>query len=250
MSLPLYKISSQSAVGEIVSNFPTTRQILEEHDVDYCCGGARSLQDAASRAGAALEPLLQALQAAIAKASSAGEAAQPSWAAAPLTKLVNHIEYQHHSYTREALPRVEKLLAKVLRAHGEHHGVMLGQLQTLFLALQAELLPHLQQEEQLLFPHIRQLEMARLRRTAPPEICCGSIKNPIRQMETEHESAGETLSAMRKLSDGYAPPADACPTFIALYDALRELEDDLHEHIHLENNILFPRALAMAGDAP
>jgi len=247
--MTLQKIGPTTAIGDIVSNYPATRRVLEERGVDYCCGGARTLQDAATKAGTDMAALLAALEQAIAATTASGEATKPSWAAEALTKLVNHIEYTHHSYTREALQRIEGLLAKVLRAHGEHHGQMLRELQTLFQALQSDLLPHLQKEEQVLFPFIRRLEMARLRHDEPPTMHCGTVLNPIRQMETEHEAAGAALAQMRALTGGYAPPADACPTFMALYDALRELEDDLHEHIHLENNILFPRSIAMAGNA-
>lgn len=240
------KIGPATAIGEIVSTYPATRRILEERGVDYCCGGARSLKDAAAKADADMTALLSALEQAIAATTASGEAVKPTWAAESLTKLVNHIEYTHHSYTREALQRLEGLLAKVLRAHGEHHGQMLSELKRLFQALQGELLPHLQKEEQVLFPIIRRVETSRLRDETPPAMHSGSILNPIRQLESEHESAGAALAQMRALTGGYAPPADACPTFVALYDALRELEDDLHEHIHLENNILFPRSLAMA----
>jgi regulator of cell morphogenesis and NO signaling len=146
---------------------------------------------------------------------------------------------------REQLPRLQDLLAKVLKAHGPKHGTMLNPLQGTYNSLRQEIEQHLMKEEQVLFPYIRQIDEAASRGKPAPEMHCGSVQNPIRQMEHEHDNAGNALSRMRQLTDNYTLPGDACNTFRALYDGLQALEDDLHQHIHLENNILFPKAIKL-----
>ena len=158
-----------------------------------------------------------------------------------------HIEGKHHSYMKEALPRLGALFAKVLRAHGENHGKMLRPLQQTFAGLRAELEPHLMKEEQILFPYVRQMDSSVAATGVVPPMHCGTVQNPIRQMEAEHENAGAALARMRSVASDYALPDDACPTFTALFETLQEMEADLHEHIHLENNILFPRTVDMAN---
>jgi len=146
---------------------------------------------------------------------------------------------------KEALPRLRELVGKVLHAHGAHHGDMLRQVQDLYDALDTELTNHLRKEEEVLFPYIVAAEAHRQGGPKGPAACFGSVGNPIRQMEREHESAGAVLVQIRKLTGGYALPDDACPTFRALYEELERMEEDLHQHIHLENNILFPKTIAM-----
>ena len=135
----------------------------------------------------------------------------------------------------------------VLKAHAAHHGDVLRQVQALFDALNAELSSHLMKEEQVLFPYIVALEMHFRDGTAKPQAPFGSARNPIRQMEHEHESAGQALAKLREVTNNYTLPPDACPTFKAMYEELQRMEADLHQHIHLENNILFPRAIELEG---
>jgi len=149
----------------------------------------------------------------------------------------------------EALPKLRGLVRKVLNAHRAHHGDILGQVHDLYNALDTELTNHLRKEEDVLFAYIVAAEAHRLGDPEQPAGCFGSVGNPIRQMEAEHESAGEVLVQIRKATGDYALPDDACPTFRALYEELERMEEDLHQHIHLENNILFPRAIA-AESAP
>ena len=144
----------------------------------------------------------------------------------------------------EALPRIRDLLRKVLQAHGAHHGDTLRQVHVSYDALDTELTGHLRKEEEVLFPYIVAAEVHRQGGPQGPAACFGTVGNPIRQMETEHESAGAVLAQIRKVTGDYALPDDACPTFRALYEELERMEEDLHQHIHLENNILFPRAIA------
>jgi regulator of cell morphogenesis and NO signaling len=172
-------------------------------------------------------------------------ASDRDWYAAPVGELVDHIVKVHHRYMHEALPRLRMLIQKVLNAHGLHHGDMLRQVQTLYGALDAELSNHLMKEEQILFPYILAAEAHVRDGAEKPVPRFGSVCHPIQQMEHEHEAAGGTLMKLRQVTGNYALPQDACATFAALYEALEQMEADLHQHIHLENNILFPRATEM-----
>jgi regulator of cell morphogenesis and NO signaling len=242
------QIDGKTTVRELVGRCPQTRRVFERHGIDYCCGGGKSLADAAQESRAALPDLLRDIEAALA-APAATTAAEKDWYAASLHELIDHILRVHHVYMNEALPRLRGLVRKVLHAHGAHHGDMLRQVHDLYDALDNELTSHLQKEENVLFPYIVAAEAHRQGGPAEPAACFGSVGNPIRQMEHEHEDAGAVLAQLRKVTGDYTVPDDACPTFRALYEELEQMEDDLHQHIHLENNILFPRAIA-AESAP
>ncbi|MHB8901070.1 MAG: hemerythrin domain-containing protein, partial [Thermoguttaceae bacterium] len=175
------------------------------------------------------------------------ETAEKDWYSAPLTELVEHIVSTHHVYVKQALPRLRSLITKVLNAHGEHHGEMLRRVQGHFSALDNELTSHMMKEERMLFPYIVNLERHSREGTPKPVAPFGSVQNPVRQMESEHESAGGALVGLRQATGNFVLPGDACPTFRAMYEELQRFEADLHQHIHLENNILFPRAIAMEG---
>jgi regulator of cell morphogenesis and NO signaling len=157
-----------------------------------------------------------------------------------LTQLADHIEATHHSYLRSALPRISQLAAKVAQAHGSRHPEVI-EVQAVFDALREELEAHLQKEEAILFPMCRELDTA----STLPQFHCGTVRNPVHVMESEHDNAGRALSELRRLTGDYTLPEDGCNTYRALLDALTEMEGDLHQHIHKENNILFPRAVAM-----
>lgn len=234
-------IEPQTTVRELVGRCPQTRPVLEKHGIDYCCGGGQTLESAAARQNVSFAMLAAELdQAATAPPRGPTE---KDWFAAPLPELVDHIVGTHHAYLRTALPRLRMLIAKVLNAHGDRHGEMLRRVQASFTALDEELSAHLFKEEQVLFPHIvAAAQSTPGMRPMPP---FGTVRNPISQMEHEHDSAGAALADLRQATGDYALPGDACPTFRAMYDALRQLESDLHQHIHLENNILFPRAVEM-----
>lgn len=239
-SRPL-EISPEQTVGDLVVQFPQLRQTLEKLGIDYCCGGKKPLAEAAEGAGLQWEVVEATLTEAL---TAQPQADTRDWNAAPLSELADHILDTHHAFMWEQLPRLDGLLAKVEKAHGEHHGEMLAQLRRRYSALRSELEAHLTKEEQILFPLIKQTEACVNGDGARPVSHCGSVANPIRQMELEHDDAGNELAAMRKLTDNYELPPDACQTFAALYEGLAAMEGDLHEHIHLENNILFPKSAA------
>ena len=239
------QIDGKTTVRELVGRYPQTRKVFEDHGIDYCCGGGQCLADAADQCGLKLAALMDALTVVLQATPSTAQATDRDWYAAPLGELVNHIIDTHHSYMKKALLRLGGLVQKVLHAHGAHHGAMLRQVHDLFGALDAELTPHLMKEELVLFPYIVGLGAHDCGGTDKPTACFGSVQNPIRQMEHEHEIAGESLAKLRKVTGDYTLPPDACPTFRVLYDELQQMEADLHQHIHLENNILFPRAMEL-----
>jgi regulator of cell morphogenesis and NO signaling len=242
--MPL-QVDGKMTVRDLVGHYPQTRPVFEEHGIDYCCGGGKCLTEVASEHGLKLPALVDALENALQTASSEAKATEKDWYTAPLGELVNHIVQVHHGYMKTALPRLRSLVPTVLKAHGAHHGDTLHLVQDLFKALDTELSSHLMKEEQVLFPYIVALE-THVREGAPkPHAPFGTARNPIRQMEHEHESAGEVLAKLREVTCDYALPGGACPTFSAMYEELQRMEGDLHQHIHLENNILFPRTVEL-----
>jgi len=243
------QIDGKTTVRDLVGRYPQTRPVFETHGIDYCCGGGKCLAEATRERGLKLAELVSALEESLQAVPSQSTSTDKDWYAAPLTALVNHIVDVHHSYMKKALPRLRTLVPTVLKAHGAHHGEMLRQVQDLFDALDSELSSHLMKEEQVLFPYIVAAEAHRQGATVEPAACFGSVSNPIRQMEHEHESAGQTLARLREVTHDYALPTDACPTFSAMYEELQRMEADLHEHIHLENNVLFPRAIGLDESA-
>lgn len=226
-------------VGEVVAAAPRAARVFERVGIDYCCGGRKGLAAACAQAGVALEDVVAAIEA----EGSASSGAEVDWRATPLDALIDHIEATHHVFTRSELARAEGLAAKVRRAHGEAHPEVLAALET-FEALRDELLPHLLREEQVLFPYVRGLATGSRGRAPFP-----SVQMPIRMMDAQHEVAGDLLKRLRAQTHGYVAPAHACGTWRALWESLATLELDLHQHIHLESNVLFPRAVAAEAAA-
>ena len=227
-------------VREIAIEHPATVRVFESLGIDYCCGGKRSLQDACQRAGVPVERALDLLEGV--KEDSTTDTA--NWGGASAQELVRHIVGQHHSCVRSETPRLMIMFEKVVSRHGQAHSE-LASLRDLFKALTEELSVHMHKEENVLFPYFEQMESAVARGAAPPPVVFGSVEMPISRMLADHDDAGELLARIRALSNEYHAPESACPTYRALYHGLEEFERDLHHHVHLENNILFPRALHM-----
>jgi len=230
--------TENKTVRELALEIPAATRIFERLHIDYCCGGNRSLTDACRAAGVPLDSVLSALE------SPNAAAAARDWATAPLADLIGHIQSTHHAYTRDAISRIPLLLDKVCSKHGENHPEV-QQIRAHFADLGQELATHMMKEEMVLFPYMVRLEEAVLSGdpVIPPPF--GTVANPVRMMVHEHDSAGDLLREIRAASNGFTAPADACMTFQTVYAALAEFEADLHQHIHLENNILFPRAIAL-----
>jgi regulator of cell morphogenesis and NO signaling len=227
--------TTEKTVREIALENPASVRVFEALGIDYCCGGQRSLSEACARAEVDVEKTL-ALLAAAGRDEIPGE-----WTTRPLSEIIAHIVAHHHGFVRRETPRIAGLLAKVNAKHGAQHSE-LSQVENQFISIAQELAMHMLKEEQMLFPHIEGLERAAQTGAPAPVAFFGSVTRPIATMIAEHDDAGAILSRLRELTNGYSAPADACPSFVALYGALEDFERDLHRHIHLENNILFPRA--------
>jgi len=222
----------KTAVGSLVANDPGLARVFEELRIDYCCHGDVPLSTACEQRDLDPEEVVRLL--------NRSEGVPPdtrNWAVAPLSELCDHIEQTHHAYLRKEFPRLQQLIEKVTAAHARRHPE-LSDVKTVFDSLQAELMPHMMKEEQILFPAIRQLEVA----SEPLRLPFGTVRNPIRMMEHEHDAAGEALAKLHDLTNGYQIPRDNCNSYAAMIKVFTELERDLHKHIHKENNILFPRA--------
>jgi regulator of cell morphogenesis and NO signaling len=236
--------NSGTKVNEIALSNPGARHILEDAGIDYCCGGGKSLEDACLHANVPAEEILRRLR----QNSDQVVPGETPWTSAPLADLTKHIREHHHQYVREAIPRLRALLAKVRGKHVSNH-VELGEIETLFGDVAREMLMHMQKEEQILFPFIDSLERAASEGGAVEPPFFQTVRNPIYSMMKEHDSAGELMRQIRAASGGYKAPADACTSYQAAYQGLQEFENDLHLHVHLENNILFPRAVDLEGAA-
>jgi regulator of cell morphogenesis and NO signaling len=237
-------VTTEKTVGELALEIPGATRVFEKLGIDYCCGGGRTLDQACQAAHVSINQAEDSL----AEASRVASATAPArnWQAEPLSELLAHIQSTHHAYTREEIARLGPLFDKVCAVHGGNHPEVL-RLRELFSGLAAELTTHLMKEEMVLFPYILRMEEAVVAKepVLPPPF--GSVRNPVAMMMNEHDGAGSALREMRQIGNGYAAPPDACISFQTLYQALAAFEADLHQHIHLENNVLFPRAIAMEG---
>lgn len=238
-------IDAGNKVGDLAIAIPGARRVFEELGIDYCCGGGKSLSEACSGAGKSLPDVLEALE-----RGKEQPAAKPSedWQSRPLAELTAYIVEKHHGYTKRELERIERLVEKVVSVHAGNHPELLKVRDT-FKSLKTDLIAHMLKEEQVLFPRIEQLEgFVQSHRTVPAAFL-DAVRNPVRVMMMEHDAAGDLLRVLRSVSGNYAVPPDGCISYKTLYQTLQEIERDLHQHIHLENNILFPRTvqLKLAG---
>ncbi len=226
--------SSSVSIGDLVTANPGRSRVFEKFGVDYCCRGNQTLEEACTADGKDFA----AINAALAEFDASGESSdEPDCGAMSLTELVDHLEATHHEYLKAEMQPLSELIEKVFRVHGRNFA-WIGDLRRVYRDLVMELSAHLDKEEMVLFPMIRELE----RSAAKPSFHCGSVGNPINVMEMEHDAAGLHLSAMRDLAQNYQPPEDACNSFRAMMQRLEAMEYDIHRHIHKENSILHPKA--------
>lgn len=226
---------------ELALENPSSTRVFEKLGIDYCCGGNISLEHACQAANVGINQVLVFLE----KAQAAPAMQKDrDWQIEPLAALVAHIQSNHHKYTRDEIARLMPLLEKVCLVHGKRHSELL-MAKSEFRALAQELSLHMMKEEMVLFPYIVRMEEAVIASEPVLPAPFGTVQNPIAAMEREHDSAGDLLRSLRTLTNGYTPPANACVSYRTLYAALKEFEQDLHHHIHLENNLLFPRAVEM-----
>jgi regulator of cell morphogenesis and NO signaling len=237
------ELNLDTPVGQWVAESPCTSRVFESFHIDYCCGGDKPLAVACAARNADPHRVFAELKTAMANPRSEDRAER--WIGASLTELCDHIEQTHHAYLKTELPRLHAMIAKVLGVHGASHPEM-SDVQQAFTALETELNPHMFKEEQVLFPAIRRLETS----DVLPKFPFGTVANPIRMMEHEHDNAGDALDRIRRATTDYAAPDDACNTYRAMLDGLRQLELDMHRHVHKENYILFPRAIELEQTLP
>ena len=227
-------------VREIAVEAPASVRIFEEYKIDFCCGGGRNFDEACQSAGVPPEIVSEKINRVLSDQSQNYKSPETKSA----SELIDYIVEKHHIFTKSEITRLSALMEKVGRKHGESHPELF-ELQKSFAELCNELSPHMMKEENVLFPFIKHLEMSDANNLFSPRPPFGTVKNPVRMMMIEHDTAGDILRKMREITKDYALPENACPSFQALYFGLEELEKDLHRHIHLENNVLFPQAVKL-----
>jgi len=231
----MVKIEESTTLAAAVDAFPQLAREFERRGLDYCCGGRRTLGDACALIG--LDPATT-----IAELAGVGATSEPAaWTTMTADALVDHLEATHHRYLWDEMPRVTALVDKIVTVHGTRHPE-LREIASCFANVCADLGPHMLKEERVLFPMIRELASTS---DGVPSFHCGSVRNPISVMLSEHDAVGELLAELRRLTAGYTPPADGCATYTACFTAMEELEADTHLHIHKENNVLFPMVIQM-----
>ncbi|MBL7764979.1 MAG: iron-sulfur cluster repair di-iron protein [Chitinophagaceae bacterium] len=235
-------INQELKIADVVSDNIKTADIFKKYGIDFCCGGGISIARACERKNINLEVLLDELNQSSSNSSPSQD--HKKWS---LDFLADYIINTHHKYVLEAFDILDHYANKVVKVHGENHPP-LKEIVPLYMAIKQELLHHMLKEEQILFPYIKNLVAAKKenRPALPPHF--GKVENPIHMMQLEHENAGEIFRQISILTQQYTPPVWACNTFIAFYSKLDEFERDLHLHVHLENNILFPKTIQLENE--
>ena len=230
--------NSNQKIGEIVSKFPNAADIFKEYKIDFCCGGDRPLITAINEQGVNEAEILDKINASYEKLKNNIYTNNRNWVDAPFDELVDHIVNVHHGYLYENLPKISELTTKILRVHGEHHPE-LSKVHKLFHTVKMELEAHLIEEETVQYPAIKEY----LRSNSEADL--DKAINIINQLQDEHTGAGDILKELRKVTNDFKAPSDGCNTYKLTYAKLEEMESDIFQHIHLENNILFPRLLEL-----
>lgn len=231
-------------VRDIALENPAAVRVFEKYGIDYCCGGRVPLAEACAAKGLNVDDVIASLEATSAPSISRDK----DWAKESLADLAAHIVDTHHAYVTREVPRLNELAAKVVNRHGDTRRELRA-IQAKVAELGEELIAHQGKEEVVLFPYIGRLERYVSGSGNKPRDCFGTIAHPIAMMTKDHDVAGNLMAEIRAFSQDYTPPDGACPTFRAFYTGLLEFEQDLHHHIHLENNILFPRAIELEASA-
>jgi regulator of cell morphogenesis and NO signaling len=227
-------------IGQIVADNFRTAAVFQKHGIDFCCRGNRTIDEACAEKTIDPETVLNDLAA----IDTSADDTTPRFASWEPDFLIDYIVNNHHRYVRQMLPVLRVHTRKVAAVHGERHPELL-RIADAFESVAAELEMHMHKEEQILFPYIRTMVVAQRAGMTPPPPPFGSVRNPIAMMEMEHQSAGDEMELIRTLTGNYTPPEDACTTYRVTFQELHDFERDLHRHVHLENNILFPKALEL-----
>lgn len=235
--------TSTQSIREIISTQASAAAVLERFDIDLCSHANESLHQTCAGLQLSVDQVLEKLADAAANEHGALPADLTSWS---LSRLIQHIVRTHHQYVRRELPRLAQIAEKVAGKHGQRAPELI-QIVNLIDSLSSEIFAHLQKEEQILFPFIAEMEQ-QIAGCCAPQACFRTVAQPVAMMIAEHESAEGIVAEMRRLTQGFAPPDWACASFAALYAGLREFAADLRQHVHLENDVLFPRAINLENE--
>lgn len=232
-------VQKENTIGEVVAKNFHAAKIFEDYGLDFCCGGKKTINDACKEKGINPEALVNNLS----------QAEKPNGTTAHFDKwdlnfLIDYIITNHHAYVLNELTTIDHHLMKVVSKHGEKHEELF-KVYALYNELKEELLIHMQKEEKMLFPYIKKMVLAQMNALEIPIPPFGAVSSPVNVMEHEHEHAGSLMHEINNLTNSYEPPEGACTTYKVLYKELADFEKDLHVHIHLENNILFPKAIEL-----
>ncbi|USN45382.1 MAG: iron-sulfur cluster repair di-iron protein [Candidatus Woesearchaeota archaeon] len=232
----------EKLISELVTEDYRTASIFKKHGIDFCCGGKITLTKACEQKGINKTEIIEEI-----KKLNKEESKTNKPEDLELDSLAEHIVNKHHTYVRKRIPEIEPFLTKLVRVHGEKHPE-LQKTRKIFNEIKDELTTHMQKEESILFPYIKKLVQEKKEGNTIPQSPFGTIKNPIQMMEQEHEQAGNGFKEIRTITNNLIPPEDACNTYRVTFSMLAEFEDDLHRHIHLENNVLFPKAIELEDE--
>ncbi|WP_420583395.1 iron-sulfur cluster repair di-iron protein [Reichenbachiella sp.] len=227
------QINKQETIASIVKQDFRTAQIFSANGLDFCCGGKVPLSEACEKSGLNVDSVLEELNSL--NEQQSGSISYEGWTN---TQLIKHIVETHHAYIEDTVPYLFQLLSKIANVHGERHPELI-QIKEIFEEATDALYDHMKKEELILFPAIENIEQAKLHNKPMPPFPFGSISNPIQAMEGEHDFEGDAFKQIAALSSNFTPPEDACNTYQVAFAKLEEFVNDLHRHIHLENNILF-----------
>lgn len=234
------QITKDTIVGDLVAKDYRTATVFKQNGIDFCCNGNRTLEEVCKQKEMSVTNIIGELT----QASQQTSATQTDFNSWPLDLLADYIEKKHHRYVEEKIQEIKPYLDKICKVHGDHHPE-LYEINQLFNDSAGELAMHMKKEELILFPAVRRMVKSQMQKTTPEKPQFGSINNPIQMMMHEHNNEGERFRQIEALSNKYNPPQDACNTYRVTFAMLKEFEEDLHLHIHLENNILFPKSLEL-----
>ncbi|HNQ74006.1 MAG TPA: iron-sulfur cluster repair di-iron protein [Verrucomicrobiota bacterium] len=237
----MLNVTAETTIGDIVRTAPATSRLFDSLKIDFCCGGKKSLAESCKERGLDVNTVVTMLSA----IGQMDAAPATDVDGMTLTELCNHIQETHHAYLREELSRLDFMTRKVLAVHGEHEPRLI-ELRKVFEGFQAEMTTHTDEEDESVFPAICELEVG----DAAERTSKLDLVSTLKKMENEHDSAGQALEKFHDLTDNFTAPDWACNTFRALYDALKQLDANTHQHIHKENNVLFPKARQQLAARP
>lgn len=233
-------LTKSNIIGEVVAQDYRAAGVFKNHAIDFCCNGNRTIAEACAEKELDSDQIVEELH----QTMENGSAETTDFNSWPLDLLADYVEKKHHRYTEAKITEIKPYLEKIVRVHGDRHPE-LSEINEIFNQSAGDLAMHMKKEELVLFPHIRKMLNAQSTHTEIAPAHFGTVRNPIEMMMREHEDEGENFRRIRALSDGYTAPADACNTYRVTFSLLKEFEEDLHKHIHLENNILFPKSIEL-----